>query len=83
MQTPSDKWDNEWLAVDGPGDILINGVNNDGLLPYEGKRVSEIAKEWREDPIDTISSPGLRHLPAHPEQVRARGAQARACRRHP
>ncbi len=24
------------------------------LLPYQGKRISEIAKEWHEDAIDTI-----------------------------
>ena len=54
MQTPSDKWDNEWLAITGPKDILITAVNNKGLLKYEGKRISEIAAEWQEDPIDTI-----------------------------
>src|SRR5579872_6290850 len=54
MQTPSDKWDNEWLAITGPQDILITAVNNKDLLKYEGKRISEIAAEWKEDPIDTI-----------------------------
>jgi N-acyl-D-amino-acid deacylase len=54
MLTPTDKWDNEWLAIEGPEDILITAVNNPALLPYEGKRVSEIAKEWHEDAIDTI-----------------------------
>jgi N-acyl-D-amino-acid deacylase len=54
MQTPSDKWDNEWLAITGPQDILITAVNNKELLKYEGKRISDIAEEWKEDPIDTI-----------------------------
>ena len=54
MLTPTDGWDNEWLAIEGPEDILITAVNNPALLPYQGKRVSEIAKEWHEDAIDTI-----------------------------
>ena len=54
MLTPTDKWDNEWLAIEGPEDILITAVNNSALLPYEGKRISDIAKEWHEDAIDTI-----------------------------
>lgn len=54
MLTPSDAWDNEWLAINGPQDILISSVNNKDLQKYTGKRVSEIAAEWHEDPIDTI-----------------------------
>ena len=54
MLTPSDKWDNEWLAIEGPEDIIITAVSNSALLPYEGKRISDIAKEWHEDAIDTI-----------------------------
>jgi N-acyl-D-amino-acid deacylase len=54
MITPSVNWDNEWLAIKGPQDILITGVINKELLKYQGKRVSEIAREWHEDPIDAI-----------------------------
>jgi N-acyl-D-amino-acid deacylase len=54
MMTPSDKWDNEWLEVDGPQDILITAVNHKQLLKYQGKRLSDIAAEWHEDPLDTI-----------------------------
>ncbi len=54
MLTRSDKWDNEWLDLQGPQDILITSVNNKDLLKYQGKRISEIAAEWHEDPIDTI-----------------------------
>ena len=54
MLTPSDTWDNEWLAITGPQDILITAVNNKDLLKYQGKRVSEVAAEWHEDPLDTI-----------------------------
>ncbi len=54
MTNPSDKWDNEWLEIEGPQDVLICAVNHRELLPYAGKRLSEIAAEWHEDAIDTI-----------------------------
>jgi dihydroorotase/N-acyl-D-amino-acid deacylase len=54
MMTSSDKWDNEWLAINGPQDILISFVSQKELEKYRGKRVSEIAAEWHEDAIDTI-----------------------------
>jgi len=54
MLTPSKSWDNEWQEITGPQDILITAVIDKELLRYEGKRVSEIAKEWHEDAIDTI-----------------------------
>jgi N-acyl-D-amino-acid deacylase len=54
MTTPSDTWDNEWLEIDGPQDVLICAVNHKELLQYQGKRLSEVAAEWHEDAIDTI-----------------------------
>jgi dihydroorotase/N-acyl-D-amino-acid deacylase len=54
MTTPTTAWDNEWLAIKGPQDILICSVNNPELVKYQGKRVSEIAAEWKSDAIDTI-----------------------------
>jgi len=54
MTTPTGDWDNEWLAIKGPQDILICSVNNPELVKYQGKRVSEIAAEWKKDAIDTI-----------------------------
>jgi dihydroorotase/N-acyl-D-amino-acid deacylase len=54
MTTPTQEWDNEWLAIKGPQDILICSVNNPDLVKYQGKRVSEIAAEWHKDAIDTI-----------------------------
>jgi N-acyl-D-amino-acid deacylase len=54
MMTPSMEWDNEWLEIKGPQDILITAVVNKELVKYQGKRVSEIAQEWHEDPIDAI-----------------------------
>jgi N-acyl-D-amino-acid deacylase len=54
MMTPSMDWDNEWLEIKGPQDILITAVVNKEMVKYQGKRVSEIAQEWHEDPIDAI-----------------------------
>jgi len=54
MLTPSKAWDNEWLAIEGPQDILITAVSDPALLAYEGKRMGDIAKQWHEDPIDAI-----------------------------
>jgi N-acyl-D-amino-acid deacylase len=54
MLTPSMEWDNEWLAIKGPQDILITAVVNKDLAKYQGKRISEIAQEWQEEPIDAI-----------------------------
>jgi N-acyl-D-amino-acid deacylase len=54
MATPSKDWDNEWLAIKGPQDILITSVTNPQLIAYQGKRVSEIAHDWHEEPIDAI-----------------------------
>ena len=54
MLTPSKSWDNEWQEVPGPQAIMICVVQNPKLLPLQGKRLSEVAKLWREDPIDTL-----------------------------
>jgi N-acyl-D-amino-acid deacylase len=54
METPSDKWDNEWQEIPGPEAILVGVVQNPKLVPLQGKRISEIAQLWGKDPIDTI-----------------------------
>ncbi len=54
MTTPSGRWDNEWLEIEGPQDVLICAVEHEELRRYQGKRLSEVAAEWHEDPIDTI-----------------------------
>jgi N-acyl-D-amino-acid deacylase len=45
-------WDNEWQEIPGPEAILIAVVQNPALLPLQGKRLSEVAALWHEDPID-------------------------------
>ena len=54
MLTPSDSWNNEWLEVPGPESILLCAVQNPKLVPLQGKTIAEIAKLWKEDPIDTV-----------------------------
>ncbi len=54
MTAPSFTWDDEWLEISGPQDVLICAVDRPELRRYQGKRLSEVAAEWHEDPIDTI-----------------------------
>jgi dihydroorotase/N-acyl-D-amino-acid deacylase len=54
MLTPTTSWDNEWQEIPGPDAILVSAVLNPDLRSLQGKRISEIAKEWHEDAIDTI-----------------------------
>src|SRR5580698_8870177 len=54
MMTPSKDWDNEWQEIPGPDSIMIGSVENPKLQPLLGKRISEIAKLWNKDPMDTV-----------------------------
>jgi len=54
LLTPSQKWDNEWQEIPGPEAILIGVVQNPKLLPLQGKRLSEVAKIWNKDPMDSL-----------------------------
>jgi dihydroorotase/N-acyl-D-amino-acid deacylase len=47
-------WDNEWQEIPGPEAIQIAVVQNPELLPLQGKRLSEVAAMWKEDPIDAL-----------------------------
>jgi dihydroorotase/N-acyl-D-amino-acid deacylase len=54
MLTPSGTWDNEWQEIPGPDAIMVGAVVNPALTALQGKRISEIAKLWNKDPMDTI-----------------------------
>ncbi len=54
LLTPATEWDNEWQESPGPEAILVAVVQNPDLLPLQGKRLSEIATLWNEDPIDAL-----------------------------
>jgi dihydroorotase/N-acyl-D-amino-acid deacylase len=54
MLDPKGDWDNEWLEIPGPEAIQIAVVQNPELVPLQGKRLSEVAAMWKEDPIDAL-----------------------------
>lgn len=54
MLSTSGNWDNEWQEVPGPEAILVAVVQNPELMPLQGKRLSEVAALWHEDPIDAL-----------------------------
>ena len=47
-------WDNEWQEIPGPEAVLIAVVQNPELVPLQGKRLSDVAALWHEDPIDAL-----------------------------
>jgi len=54
MLSPSRDWDNEWQEIPGPEAIMIGAVANPKLVPLQGKRLSEVAKLWNKDPMNTL-----------------------------
>jgi N-acyl-D-amino-acid deacylase len=53
VQTPTDKWENLYLAAGSPEKILLSGFKSEKLKPLTGKSLAEIAKMRGKDPIDT------------------------------
>ena len=53
VNTPTDEWENMYLAAGGPGHILLVGFKSDKLKPLTGKTLAEAAKMRGKDPIDT------------------------------
>jgi N-acyl-D-amino-acid deacylase len=54
LLTSGNDWDNEWQEVPDPSKILIAVVQNPALLPLQGKRLSDVAALWKEDPMDAL-----------------------------
>jgi len=54
LETDTGDWENEWQEVTGPDGFLITSVQNPKLQPLMGKRISEVARIWGKDPIDTV-----------------------------
>jgi N-acyl-D-amino-acid deacylase len=54
LLTPSNDWDNEWQEVPSADAVMIGVVQNPKMLPFQGKRLSEIAKQWNKDPMDAL-----------------------------
>jgi N-acyl-D-amino-acid deacylase len=53
VQTPSDEWENMYLAAGGPEHILLCQFKSEKLKPLTGKTLAEVAKTRGKDPIDT------------------------------
>ena len=53
VQTPSDDWENMYLAAGSPEHILLSQFKSDKLKPLTGKTLAEVAKMRGKDPIDT------------------------------
>lgn len=53
-RTPSDEWENLYLAAGSPDRILLIGFKSDKLKPLTGKSLAEVAKMRGTDPVDTL-----------------------------
>jgi N-acyl-D-amino-acid deacylase len=53
VKTPTDEWENMYLAAGGPEHILLVGFKSENLKPLTGKTLAEAAKMRGKDPIDT------------------------------
>src|SRR5438876_7880118 len=53
VQTPSDEWENMYLAAGSPEHILLSEFKSQKLKPLTGKTLAEVAKTRGKDPIDT------------------------------
>ena len=54
VRTPSDKWENLYLAAGSPDRVLLVGFKSEKLKPLTGKTLSEVAKMRGKDPVETI-----------------------------
>ena len=54
VKTPSDAWENLYLAAGSPDKILLVGFKSEKLKPLTGKSLAEVAKMRGKDPVETI-----------------------------
>ncbi|HEV2994810.1 MAG TPA: amidohydrolase family protein, partial [Chthoniobacterales bacterium] len=54
VKTPTDDWENLYLAAGSPDKILLVGFKSQKLKPLTGKSLAEVAKMRGKDPIETI-----------------------------
>ena len=54
VRTPSDEWENLYLAAGSPDRILLVGFKSDKLKPLTGKSLAEVAKARGRDPVETL-----------------------------
>jgi len=54
IRTPSDDWENLYLAAGGPENLLFFSFNSDALKPLTGKTLAEVAAARGTSPEDTM-----------------------------
>jgi dihydroorotase/N-acyl-D-amino-acid deacylase len=54
LLTPSSAWDNEWQEIPGPEAVLIGAVLAPGLKRFQGQRLSDVARAWNKEPMETL-----------------------------
>jgi N-acyl-D-amino-acid deacylase len=54
VKTPTDKWENLYLAAGSPANILLVGFKSAKLKPLTGKSLSEVASMRKSDPVETL-----------------------------
>ena len=53
MRTPTDQWENFFMAVESPEQIILVGFRNDSLKPLTGKSLAEVARMRGKPPEET------------------------------
>jgi N-acyl-D-amino-acid deacylase len=54
VRTPTDDWENLYLAAGSADRVLLVGFKSDKLKPLTGKSLAEVAKMRGKDPVETI-----------------------------
>jgi len=54
VKTPTDEWENLYLAAGSPDKILLVGFKSEKLKPLTGKSLAEVAKMRGKDPVETL-----------------------------
>src|SRR6266487_1071573 len=54
VKTPTDEWENVYIAAGGPERILLVGFKSEKLKPLTGKTLAAVAEMRGKDPITTI-----------------------------
>jgi len=54
VRTPTNDWENLYLAAGSPDRILLASFRTEKLKPYTGKTLAEVARLRGQDPVETI-----------------------------
>jgi N-acyl-D-amino-acid deacylase len=54
VRTPTNEWENLYLAAGSPDRVLLVEFKSEKLKPYTGKTLAEVAKLRGKDPVETI-----------------------------